>query len=148
MLLLVLPDVALRDHLGAIEHRPRADHAPVGVAEHVLQRRLDGAFEIDPWGLDVDLLDLLASELKLIAVVDLEGRPTEMQNASIWRGSHRYLSGGRQIAVLGLRHLIGSREGRDLKLYGMLGADTSGDAGATWALKANGHTLAAMPRLS
>ncbi len=32
---------------------------------------------------------------------DLEGRPVEMQNASLWRGTHRYLSDGRQIAVSG-----------------------------------------------
>jgi hypothetical protein len=33
--------------------------------------------------------------------VDLEGRPVEMQNASMWRGTHRYLSGGRPIAESG-----------------------------------------------
>lgn len=30
--------------------------------------------------------------------LELEGRPMEMQNASMWRGAHRYLTGGRQIA--------------------------------------------------
>jgi hypothetical protein len=33
--------------------------------------------------------------------IDLEGRPVEMQNASVWRGTHRYLSGGKQIAESG-----------------------------------------------
>ena len=33
--------------------------------------------------------------------VDLEGRPVEMQNASLWRGTHRYLTGGGQIAESG-----------------------------------------------
>ena len=33
--------------------------------------------------------------------VDLEGRPVEMQNASMWRGTHRYLTGGGQIAESG-----------------------------------------------
>jgi hypothetical protein len=33
--------------------------------------------------------------------VDLEGRPVEMQNASMWRGTHRYLTGGRQVAESG-----------------------------------------------
>jgi hypothetical protein len=33
--------------------------------------------------------------------LDLEGRPVEMQNASMWRGTHRYLTGGRQIAESG-----------------------------------------------
>ena len=33
--------------------------------------------------------------------VDLEGRQVEMQNASMWRGTHRYLSGGLQIAESG-----------------------------------------------
>jgi hypothetical protein len=33
--------------------------------------------------------------------IDLEGRPVEMENASMWKGTHRYLSGGRQIAQSG-----------------------------------------------
>lgn len=33
--------------------------------------------------------------------LELEGRPVEMQNASMWRGTHRYLSGGRQLAESG-----------------------------------------------
>jgi hypothetical protein len=33
--------------------------------------------------------------------VDLEGRLVEMQNASMWRGTHRYLSGGKQLAESG-----------------------------------------------
>jgi hypothetical protein len=33
--------------------------------------------------------------------VDLEGRPVEMQNASMWRSTHRYLSGGKQVAESG-----------------------------------------------
>ena len=33
--------------------------------------------------------------------LDLEGRLVELQNASKWRGSHRYLSGGRQLAESG-----------------------------------------------
>ena len=33
--------------------------------------------------------------------IELEGRPVEMQNASMWKGTHRYLSGGKQIAESG-----------------------------------------------
>ena len=33
--------------------------------------------------------------------LDLEGRLVEMQNASKWRGAHRYLSGGRRLAESG-----------------------------------------------
>jgi hypothetical protein len=33
--------------------------------------------------------------------LDLEGRLVEMQNASVWRSTHRYLSGGKQVAESG-----------------------------------------------
>jgi hypothetical protein len=33
--------------------------------------------------------------------LELEGRQVEMQNASLWRGTHRYLSGGKQLAESG-----------------------------------------------
>src|SRR3954453_22590209 len=33
--------------------------------------------------------------------LELEGRPVEMQNASMWKGTHRYLSGGTRIAESG-----------------------------------------------
>jgi hypothetical protein len=33
--------------------------------------------------------------------LDLEGRPVEMQNASMWKGTHRYLSGGTAVAESG-----------------------------------------------
>jgi hypothetical protein len=33
--------------------------------------------------------------------LDLEGRPVEMQSVSMWRGSHRYLSGGQRLAESG-----------------------------------------------
>jgi hypothetical protein len=33
--------------------------------------------------------------------VDLEGRPVEVQNASRWKTTHRFLSGGRQVAESG-----------------------------------------------
>jgi hypothetical protein len=33
--------------------------------------------------------------------LDLEGRPVEMQNVSIWRGTHQYLSGGDRLAESG-----------------------------------------------
>jgi hypothetical protein len=33
--------------------------------------------------------------------LDLEGTPVEMQSASLWRGTHRYASGGRQVAESG-----------------------------------------------
>jgi hypothetical protein len=32
---------------------------------------------------------------------DLEGRPVEVQSASMWKGTHRYLSGDRQLAESG-----------------------------------------------
>jgi hypothetical protein len=34
-------------------------------------------------------------------IADLEGRPVEVENASRWKGTHRYLSGGRQVAESG-----------------------------------------------
>jgi hypothetical protein len=33
--------------------------------------------------------------------IDLEGRPVEMENASLWRGTHRYSSGGAVVAESG-----------------------------------------------
>jgi hypothetical protein len=33
--------------------------------------------------------------------VDLEGRPVEMENVSMWKGTHRYLAGGQRIAESG-----------------------------------------------
>jgi hypothetical protein len=33
--------------------------------------------------------------------LDLEGRLVDMQNASVWRGTHRYSSGGKQLAESG-----------------------------------------------
>jgi hypothetical protein len=33
--------------------------------------------------------------------LELEGRPVEMQKASLWRGTHRFLSGGKQLAESG-----------------------------------------------
>jgi hypothetical protein len=33
--------------------------------------------------------------------VELEGRPVEMENASMWKGTHRYTSAGRQVAESG-----------------------------------------------
>lgn len=33
--------------------------------------------------------------------LDLEGRPVEMESVSMWKGTHRYVSGGRQIARSG-----------------------------------------------
>jgi hypothetical protein len=33
--------------------------------------------------------------------LDLEGRLVEMENASVWRGTHRYSSGGKQLAESG-----------------------------------------------
>jgi hypothetical protein len=33
--------------------------------------------------------------------VDLEGKPVEVQNTSMWKGTHRYLVGGQQIAESG-----------------------------------------------
>ena len=42
-----------------------------------------------------------ASFWKSTWTLDLEGRPVERQNASVWKGAHRYLSGGRQVAESG-----------------------------------------------
>lgn len=33
--------------------------------------------------------------------LELEGRPVELQNACLWRGTHRYFNGGRQLAESG-----------------------------------------------
>ena len=42
-----------------------------------------------------------ASFWKSTWTVDLEGRPVEMSNASMWKGTHRYLSGGLRLAESG-----------------------------------------------
>jgi hypothetical protein len=42
-----------------------------------------------------------ASFWKSTWTLELEGRPVEMLNASVWRGTHRYLTGGRQLAQSG-----------------------------------------------
>jgi hypothetical protein len=34
-------------------------------------------------------------------IADLEGRPVEVENVSMWRGNHRYLAGGRRVAESG-----------------------------------------------
>jgi hypothetical protein len=41
--------------------------------------------------------------------LDLEGRPVEMQNVSMWKGTHRYLSRGKQIAESGATGLWSPR---------------------------------------
>jgi hypothetical protein len=42
-----------------------------------------------------------ASFWKSTWALELEGRPVEMQKTSVWRDTHRYLSGGKQIAESG-----------------------------------------------
>jgi hypothetical protein len=61
---------------------------------------LTGRWEIEPQ----DTARLRASQKSFWGstwTLDLEGRPVEMQNASMWRGTHRYLSGGKQVAESG-----------------------------------------------
>jgi hypothetical protein len=64
------------------------------------KRELTGRWDVEP----PDTARLRASQRsfgKGTWTVDLEGRSVEMQNASMWRHTHRYLSAGRQIAESG-----------------------------------------------
>jgi hypothetical protein len=77
--------------------------AVVGDREWVFTKRkgeLTGRWDAEPQ----DTARLRASQKsfwKSTWTLDLEGRPVEMQNASMWKGTHRYLSGGKQLAESG-----------------------------------------------
>ena len=77
--------------------------AIVGERVWVFSKRkgeLTGRWEAEPQ----DTARLRASQKsfwKSTWSLDLEGRLVEMQKASMWRGTHRYLSGGRQLAESG-----------------------------------------------
>jgi hypothetical protein len=77
--------------------------AVVGDREWVFAKRrgeLTGRWATEPEDA-VRLRARQASFWKGTWTADLEGRPVEMQNASMWRGTHRYLSGGRRIGESG-----------------------------------------------
>jgi hypothetical protein len=77
--------------------------AVVGDREWVFAKRkgeLTGRWITEPEG-SVRLRAAQKSFWRGAWTVDLEGRPVEMQNASMWRGSHRYVSGGRPLAESG-----------------------------------------------
>ena len=64
------------------------------------KRELTGRWLSEPEGV-VRLRARQSSFWKGTWTVDLEGKPVEVQNASIWRGTHRYLTGGQRIAESG-----------------------------------------------
>jgi hypothetical protein len=77
--------------------------AVVGDREWVFAKRkseLTGRWAAEPEGV-VRLQAGQRSFWKGTWAVDLEGRPVEMLNASMWKGTHRYLVGGQQIARSG-----------------------------------------------
>ena len=77
--------------------------AVVGDREWVFAKckgELTGRWATEPEGV-VRLRARKSSFWKGTWNLDLEGRSVEMENASMWRGTHRYLSGGRQIARSG-----------------------------------------------
>jgi hypothetical protein len=78
--------------------------AVVGERVWVFSKRkgdLTARWEAEPEGGAARLRAAQKSFWKSTWALDLEGRPVEMRNASTWRGAHRYLSGGRQIAQSG-----------------------------------------------
>lgn len=64
------------------------------------KRELTGRWAAEPEGL-VRLRARQTSAWKGTWTADLEGTPVEVRNASLWKGTHRYLAGGRQIAQSG-----------------------------------------------
>ena len=77
--------------------------AVVGDREWIFTKRkgdLCGRWSIEPQ--DTARLRARSSSFwKTRWTLDLEGRPVEMQSMSVWSGTHRYLSGGRQLAESG-----------------------------------------------
>ncbi|TFV91221.1 hypothetical protein [Blastococcus sp. CT_GayMR16] len=77
--------------------------AVVGDREWVFAKRkgeLTGRWAAEPEDV-ARLRARQASFWKGTWTVDLEGRPVEVQNASMWKGTHRYLTGGQRIAESG-----------------------------------------------
>jgi hypothetical protein len=77
--------------------------AVVGDREWVFVKRkgeLTGRWAAEPEGV-ARLRARQASFWKGTWSVDLEGKPVEVQNASMWKGTHRYLAGGQQVARSG-----------------------------------------------
>ena len=83
--------------------RFRVPPAVVGDREWVFAKNkgeLTGRWSTEP----EDAVRLRASQRSFWRgtwTIDLEGRPVEMENASMWRGTHRYRSAGRQLAESG-----------------------------------------------
>jgi hypothetical protein len=77
--------------------------AGVGDREWVFTKRkgeLSGRWSTEP----ADAVRLRAARKsfwKGTWTLDLEGHPVEMQNVSMWKGTHRYVSGGQQVARSG-----------------------------------------------
>jgi len=84
-------------------NRKEAATAVVGDRVWVFSKRkgeLTGRWDAEPQ----DTARLRAAQKsfwKSTWAVDLEGRLVEMQNASKWKGTHRYSSGGKQLAESG-----------------------------------------------
>jgi hypothetical protein len=77
--------------------------AVVGDREWVFAKRkgeLTGRWAAEPEGV-VRLRARQSSFWKRTWSVDLEGKPVEVQNASMWTGTHRYLVGEQQVARSG-----------------------------------------------
>jgi hypothetical protein len=61
---------------------------------------LTGRWDVEP----LDTARLRATQTSFWRstwTLDLEGRPVEMRNASMWSGTHRFVSGGKQVAESG-----------------------------------------------
>ena len=85
--------------------------AEVGDREWVFTKRkgeLLGRWSTEPADA-VRLRARSASFWKGTWTLDLEGRSVDMQNISIWKGTHRYVSGGQQVARTGSARWWSSR---------------------------------------
>ena len=78
--------------------------AVIGDREWALAKRrgeLTGRWATEPEDVSARLSARKASFWRDNWTVNLEGRPVEVQNASMWKGTHRYLVNGQQIAMSG-----------------------------------------------
>jgi hypothetical protein len=77
--------------------------AVIGEQEWAYAKRrgaLTARLVLDPEG-SARLIARQTSFWKGVWSLDLAGTPVEMRSASIWKGTHRYSSGGRQVAMSG-----------------------------------------------
>lgn len=58
----------------------------------LLQRRLDGTFDVDPWGLDVDLLEAVAPLARLRWSISVEGEDVLREGPALLVAGRRLLA--------------------------------------------------------